>query len=148
MLFVRMPPVYGKSNGTQPIRKEIVIQKPSNISSQIEVFENHDEIHKSYMVVFDSNHPGATLIAYNSPTCQANTHGTTIVNRQDSSKFEFTSTDDPYCKITMQITKKHQLKILKESVPCSTWHGDFCSFTTLPILNRLYPLSIDEKKHS
>lgn len=119
-------------------QKETIITPSPKSPPQIEIFEAHQGENKTYVISLDSNHGGATLIAYNSPTCQANTHGTTIINSK-TSKLEFTAKEDPFCKITMQKNKNNQLKIIKETAPCSTWHGDFCSFTSLSSLTRIYP---------
>ena len=135
---------YARSSNTKSSVKISTLNKASRILPQIEIFESHVGISKNYVIALDPIHPGATLITYNSPTCQANTHGNTILNHHDPSKLEFTAKEDPYCKISMQITKNHQLKILSETIPCSTWHGDFCSFETLPIVNRIYPITIKE----
>lgn len=115
---------------------------PASVPPQMQVFEANAESNKTYVIAMDSNHPGATLITYNTPSCQANTHGTTVINPKSPYLLEFTAKEDPYCKITMQKTKNGQLKIIRETRPCNTWHGDFCSFTSLTTLTRIYPKNI------
>lgn len=126
-------------------QKENSQKKQTFFPYQLEIFENHNDLNKNYIITMDTHHLGTTLLTFNSPTCQANAQGTTKLISENPTKLEFTSKEDPYCKITMQVTRQNQLKILKETIPCSTWHGDFCSFTTLSTLNHVYPSSTKEK---
>lgn len=106
---------------------------------QIEIYEAHQGNKSNYIIALYTHQQGASLISYTSQTCQADSHGTTLPNPKNSSQFEFTAREDPFCKITLQKTKKNQLKVIKETAPCGTWHGDLCSFSSLPTLNRIYP---------
>lgn len=112
---------------------------------QLEIYEASQDKNRDYLIALYTHQSGAALISYNTPTCQANSHGTTRPDAKDPSKLEFTAREDPYCKITLQKTRNHQLKVLKETLPCATWHGDFCSFKSLAPLTRIYPASISQK---
>ncbi|MDI2089781.1 hypothetical protein [Commensalibacter oyaizuii] len=108
-------------------------------SPQFEIYEGHGENKKNYVLALYPDRNGSALIAYDSPTCQANSHGTTIINPKKPSEIEFTSKEDPHCKITLHKIKDHQLSIDKETLACNAWHGDFCSFSSITPLRRIYP---------
>lgn len=116
-------------------------EKPTNpvlSDPQISIYSAHKE-KNNYVIALYTDRPGKALITYDSPTCQANSYGDTVLNSKNKSEIVFTSTEDPLCKVTLQKTANNQLKIIKETSACTAWHGDFCSFSSLSPLTRIYP---------
>lgn len=104
---------------------------------QINIFEAHKD-KQNYVIALYTNATGAALVAYDSPTCQANSYGETRIEKTQPLEIVFTSAEDTHCKITFKL-KDSKLFVTNETPSCSTWHGDFCSFSSLSPLSRLYP---------
>lgn len=113
-------------------------EKPVLTDPQLIFYSAHQD-KNNYVIALYTDRPGKALITYDSPTCQANSYGDTIIDTKNKSQIEFTSTEDPLCKITLQKADNNQLKIIKETPACTAWHGDFCSFSSLSPLTRIYP---------
>lgn len=113
-------------------------EKPVITDPQLTFYSAHKD-KNNYVIALYTDRPGKALITYDSPTCQANSYGNTVINAKNKSEIEFTSTEDPLCKISLEKTKNNQLKITKETPACNAWHGDFCSFSSLSPLTRIYP---------
>lgn len=113
-------------------------EKPTITDPQLIFYSAHKD-KNNYVIALYTDRPGKALITYDSPTCQANSYGDTTINGKNKSEIEFTSTEDPLCKITLEKIKNNQLKITKETPACTAWHGDFCSFSSLSPLTRVYP---------
>lgn len=111
---------------------------PKATDPQISIYSAHKE-KNNYVIALYTDRPGKALITYDSPTCQANSYGDTVPNSKNKNEIGFTSTEDPLCKITLQKTENNLLKIIKETPACNAWHGDFCSFSSLSPLTRIYP---------
>ncbi|WP_271789091.1 hypothetical protein [Commensalibacter communis] len=113
--------------------------KPSIVTdSQISIYNAHKD-KNNYVIALYTDQPGKALITYDSPTCQANSYGSTSINPKNKSEIEFTSTEDPLCKINFKKTNNNELKIIKETAACTAWHGDFCTFSSISLLTRIYP---------
>lgn len=124
-----------------PLETTKKIEKPTSTQPsepQISIYSAHKE-KNNYVIALYADRPGKSLITYDSPTCQANSYGDTVPSSKNKSEIIFTSTEDPKCKITLQKAENNQLKITKETAACNAWHGDFCSFSSLSPLTRIYP---------
>ncbi|CAI3934175.1 MULTISPECIES: hypothetical protein [Commensalibacter] len=128
------------SKHTQELSKNITrtTEKSVLADPQLNFYSAHQD-KNNYVIALYTNRPGKALITYDSPTCQANSYGDTIIDSKNKSQIEFTSTEDPLCKITLKKENDNQLKIIKETPACTAWHGDFCSFSSLSPLTRIYP---------
>ncbi|MDI2113287.1 hypothetical protein [Commensalibacter nepenthis] len=129
------PPKH-KHNAPQTIPKNV--EKSIVSDPQITIYSAHKD-KNNYVIALYTDRPGKALITYDSPTCQANSYGNTTINPKNKSEIEFTSTEDPLCKIALQKTNNNQLKITKETPACAAWHGDFCTFSSISLLTRIYP---------